>query len=72
MNEENRDVKIDAGVAPSPASTGDADQTKRLRLWVNWALAALTVTAVVAVTERWRRSAVASAFLQKCGAESPA
>lgn len=43
MNEENRDVKIDAGAAPSPASTGDADQTNRLRLWVNWALAALTV-----------------------------
>jgi hypothetical protein len=43
MNEENRDVKIDARVAPSPASTGDADQTNRLRLWVNWALAALTV-----------------------------
>ena len=43
MNEENRDVKIDAGVAPSPAPTGEADRTKRLRLWVNWALAALTV-----------------------------
>jgi hypothetical protein len=36
-------VKIDARVAPSPASTGDADQTNRLRLWVNWALAALTM-----------------------------
>jgi len=36
-------VKIDAGVAPPPAAPGDADRTKRLRLWVNWALAALTV-----------------------------
>ena len=46
MNEENRDVKIDGGdaaVAPSPVAAGDADRTKRLRLWVNWALAALTV-----------------------------
>jgi hypothetical protein len=46
MNQENRDVKIDAGTAaaaPSPVATGDADRTKRLRLWVNWALAALTV-----------------------------
>jgi hypothetical protein len=43
MNEENRDVKIDAAVTPPAASTGDADRTKRVRLWVNWALAALTV-----------------------------
>ena len=43
MSEENHDVKVDDGVAPSAASTGDADRTKRLRLWVNWALAALTV-----------------------------
>jgi hypothetical protein len=46
MNEENRDVKIDPGdvaVAPSPVASADTDRTKRLRLWVNWALAALTV-----------------------------
>jgi len=44
MDEENRDVKIDAGVVSGtqPASTS-ADRSKRLRLWMNWALAALTV-----------------------------
>jgi hypothetical protein len=45
-------VKIDAGIADSnkqPASAGDSDQTKRLRLWVNWALAALTVLGAAAV-----------------------
>jgi len=52
MNEENRDVKIDAGIADrnkQPASSGDSDRTKRLRLWVNWALAALTVLGAAAV-----------------------
>jgi hypothetical protein len=48
MNEENRDVKIDAGTNhqardPQPASTVDAGRSKRLRLWLNWALALLTV-----------------------------
>jgi hypothetical protein len=45
MNEENRDVKIDAAVDPDkqPASTADPDRGKRLRLWMNWALALLTV-----------------------------
>ena len=45
MNEENRDVKIDEGVDPDkqPASTADPDRSKRLPLWVNWALALLTV-----------------------------
>jgi hypothetical protein len=45
-------VKIDAGIADSnkqPASAGDSDRTKRLRLWVNWALAALTVLGAAAV-----------------------
>jgi hypothetical protein len=52
MNEENRDVKIGAGIADrnkQPASAGDSDRTKRLRLWVNWALAALTVLGAAAV-----------------------
>jgi hypothetical protein len=52
MNEENRDVKIDAGIADrnkQPALAGDSDRTKRLRLWVNWALAALTVLGAAAV-----------------------
>jgi hypothetical protein len=43
MSEQNRDVKVDDEVAPPATSTGKADRTKRLRLWVNWALAALTV-----------------------------
>ena len=45
MNEENRDVKVDAAVDPEkqPASTADTDRSKRLRLWMNWALAVLTV-----------------------------
>jgi hypothetical protein len=48
MNEQNRDVKIDVGSnheAPDkqPAPTADTDRSKRLRLWMNWALALLTV-----------------------------
>ena len=48
MNEENRDVKIDAGSSheardKQSASTVDAGRSKRLRLWLNWALALLTV-----------------------------
>jgi hypothetical protein len=48
MNEENRDLKIEAGSnheAPdeAPASTAGPDRGKRLRLWMNWALALLTV-----------------------------
>jgi hypothetical protein len=48
MNEENRDVKIEAGSnheAPDklPAPTAGPDRSKRLRLWMNWALALLTV-----------------------------
>jgi hypothetical protein len=48
MNEEKRDVKI-ADRNKQPASAGDSDRTKRLRLWVNWALAALTVLGAAAV-----------------------
>jgi hypothetical protein len=42
MDEENLDVKIAARDKP-PVSDGDSGRTERLRLWVNWALAALTV-----------------------------
>src|SRR6201987_490480 len=42
MNEENRDVKI-ADRNKQLASAGDAGRTKRLSLWLNWALALLTV-----------------------------
>jgi hypothetical protein len=42
MDEENRDVKIADREKPS-ASDGDSGRTERLRLWLNWALAALTV-----------------------------
>ena len=52
MNDENRDVKIDARIADhdeQPASAGHPDRTRRLRLWVNWALAALTVLAAAGV-----------------------
>ncbi len=50
MNEKNRDVKIAAGLRPrrgrigeQPAATSGTDRSKRLRFWVNWALALLTV-----------------------------
>ena len=45
MNHENGNVKIDADPNrdAEPASPGGADRSKRLRLWVNWALALLTV-----------------------------
>jgi hypothetical protein len=51
MNEENRDVKIDPGVdrATEPNATGGPDRSKRLRFWVNWALAALTVLGAAVV-----------------------
>jgi hypothetical protein len=51
MNEENRGLKIDTGVDPDqqPAPTGDEHRSKRLRLWVNWALALLTVLGAAAV-----------------------
>jgi hypothetical protein len=49
MNEENRDVKIAAGLdrdqdpGEQPTATSGTDRSKRLRFWVNWALALLTV-----------------------------
>jgi hypothetical protein len=45
MNQENRDPTIGAGVDPDepPASTGGPHRSRSLQLWVNWALAALTV-----------------------------
>ena len=54
MNEENRDLKIDAGVGPDkqPAPSG-AHRGKRLRLWVNWALALLTVLGAAVVVIYW-------------------
>lgn len=50
MNEENRNVKIDA-VADhqKPVATRNPDGSKRLRIWANWALAALTVLGAAAV-----------------------
>jgi uncharacterized BrkB/YihY/UPF0761 family membrane protein len=51
MNEENRDLKIDAGVGPDKLSVPSAGprRSKRLRLWVNWALALLTVLGAAVV-----------------------
>lgn len=49
MNAENRDVKIGAGLdrdedaGEQPAAASDAGRGKRLRFWMNWALALLTV-----------------------------
>lgn len=45
MDEENRDVKVDTqgDSVKQPASTADTDRSSRLRVWLNWALAALTV-----------------------------
>jgi hypothetical protein len=51
MNEEDRDLKIDAGVDSDeqPAPSGGPHRSKRLRLWVNWALALLTVLGAAVV-----------------------
>ncbi len=49
MDEENRNVKVAAELDrdnnrnQQVAATDDAKRTKRLRFWVNWALALLTV-----------------------------
>ncbi|MGB6205451.1 hypothetical protein [Mycobacterium sp.] len=49
MDEENRNVKVAAGLDRDAdrneqvAATDDAKRTKRLRFWANWALALLTV-----------------------------
>jgi hypothetical protein len=45
MSQENSDVKVDE-IADRPVQGNaptDSDRAKRLRLWVNWALALLTV-----------------------------
>jgi hypothetical protein len=49
MNEENRDLKTEDRLAvdSKPATPGDTGE--RLRLWVNWVLALLTVPAAAAV-----------------------
>lgn len=47
MNDENSDVKVDTGTAP--ATQTDADRGRRLRLWVNWVLALLTIPAAAVV-----------------------
>jgi hypothetical protein len=51
MNEENRDLKIDAGVDPDKLSAPSSGphRSKRPRLWVNWALALLTVLGAAVV-----------------------
>ncbi len=49
MNQENRDVKTAAGLSRDEdpggelSATSGIDRTNRLRFWVNWALALLTV-----------------------------
>ena len=50
MNQENRDVRIAPGVGrdSEPAATG-RDRSARLRFWVNWALALLTVLGAAVV-----------------------
>jgi hypothetical protein len=45
MSQENTDVKVD-DIADRPVQVNapaGADRTRRIRLWVNWALALLTV-----------------------------
>ncbi len=57
MNEENRDVKVAAGInrgedsGPGEqfAATSGTDRTKGVRFWVNWALALLTVLGAAVV-----------------------
>jgi hypothetical protein len=51
MNQENGNVKIGADLNPDAqaAAPGGPDRSKRLRLWVNWVLAALTVVGAAIV-----------------------
>jgi hypothetical protein len=51
MNEENSSVKADAadGRDKQAVSTVGTDRSRRLRLWVNWALALLTVLGAAVV-----------------------
>lgn len=47
MNDANGNVKVDAET--QPAARGEAGPGGRLRFWVNWVLALLTVPAAAAV-----------------------
>jgi hypothetical protein len=47
VSDENRNLTIDTDT--ERAAKGDTDRNTRLRLWVNWALAALTVPGAAAV-----------------------
>jgi hypothetical protein len=51
MNEENTSVKTGSGAEhdKQPAATADPHRNKRVRLWVNWALALLTVLGAAVV-----------------------
>ena len=51
MSQENGDVKVDAGVDrdAQSAAPGGPDRSNRLRLWVNWVLALLTVVGAASV-----------------------
>jgi hypothetical protein len=40
---ENQNVRTNADPVEAPAATGDIDRRSRVRFWVNWALALLTV-----------------------------
>lgn len=52
MSDENSDVQTDASVdrGQQAAATDSPDRGKRPRLWLNWALAVLTVLGAGAVT----------------------
>ena len=51
MNQENGNVKIGADLNPDAqaAAPGGPDRSNRLRLWVNWVLALLTVVGAASV-----------------------
>jgi hypothetical protein len=51
MSQENGDVKVDAGVDRDArsAAPGGPGRGNRLRLWVNWVLALLTVVGAASV-----------------------
>jgi hypothetical protein len=55
MNAEDRDLKIDGGVDADkpPAPTGGLYRSARVRFWVNWALALLTVLGAAFVMLYW-------------------
>jgi hypothetical protein len=50
MSQENVHVKADTGGnRDAPAEPGDTDNDKRVRLWVNWSLALITVVGAAVV-----------------------